>query len=64
MRLELGNIVNENVDDLGISTTKKPNVEKEEEETNDDDENQLAMEMIEELLNWSWFLTCWKSKGE
>lgn len=52
MRLELGNIVNENVDDLGINTTKKQNVEKEE-ETNDDDENQLAMEMIEELLNWS-----------
>ncbi|KFK25393.1 hypothetical protein AALP_AA8G108500 [Arabis alpina] len=53
MRLELGNIVNENVvDDLGINTTKKQNIEKEE-ETNEDDENQLAMEMIEELLNWS-----------
>ncbi|CAH8281967.1 unnamed protein product [Eruca vesicaria subsp. sativa] len=52
MRLELGNVVNESGHVLGLTTTmKKQDVEKEE-ETNVD-EDQLAMEMIEELLNWS-----------
>lgn len=54
MRLELGNIVNESVVDLGMDTKKKQNViEKEEEVEAISDEDQLAMEMIEELLNWS-----------
>ncbi|CAH2073115.1 unnamed protein product [Thlaspi arvense] len=55
MRLELGNIVNQSAGDLALTTTMKKNVldkEEEEEETNVD-EDQLAMEMIEELLNWS-----------
>ncbi|XP_010453155.1 PREDICTED: ethylene-responsive transcription factor SHINE 2-like [Camelina sativa] len=52
MRLELGNIANESAGvDLGL---KKQNVEKQEEEEEAiSDEDQLAMEMIEELLNWS-----------
>ncbi|XP_010419671.1 PREDICTED: ethylene-responsive transcription factor SHINE 2 [Camelina sativa] len=51
MRLELGNIANESSVDLGL---KKQNVEKQEEEEEAiSDEDQLAMEMIEELLNWS-----------
>ncbi|CAH8270755.1 unnamed protein product [Arabidopsis lyrata] len=53
MRLELGNIVNESAVDLGLTTMKKQNVEKEEEQEAISDEDQLAMEMIEELLNWS-----------
>ncbi|KAL1202268.1 Ethylene-responsive transcription factor SHINE 2 [Cardamine amara subsp. amara] len=51
MRLELGKMVNESVDDLGLTNMKKQNVEKEEEAIGDEDK--IAMEMIEELLNWS-----------
>ncbi|CAN6865690.1 unnamed protein product [Brassica oleracea] len=52
MRLELGNVVNESAHELGM---KKQDVEKAEdvEEEANVDEDQLAMEMIEELLNWS-----------
>ncbi|KAJ4883043.1 Ethylene-responsive transcription factor SHINE 2 [Raphanus sativus] len=52
MRLELGNVVvNENAHGLVM---KKQDVEKEDvEEEANVDEDQLAMEMIEELLNWS-----------
>ncbi|ESQ41070.1 hypothetical protein EUTSA_v10015363mg [Eutrema salsugineum] len=59
MRLELGSVTNRSVDDLALTTVKKPNVvDKEEEkeaaeEEANVDEDQLAMEMIEELLNWS-----------
>lgn len=56
MRLELGKIVNESVDGLGLAKMKKQNVDKREEEKEEEaigDEDQLAMEMIEELLNWS-----------
>ncbi|CAN8299222.1 unnamed protein product [Cochlearia groenlandica] len=55
MRFQLGNIVNENVDDSALTKIKKQNVLDKEEEManyNVDEEQQLAMEMIEELLNW------------
>ncbi|KAJ0243276.1 Ethylene-responsive transcription factor SHINE 2 [Hirschfeldia incana] len=51
MRLELGNVVNDSGHGLGLE--EKQDVEKEDVEEATVDEDQLAMEMIEELLNWS-----------